>query len=178
MRRRDDKLYFASKLKLALQDDFHGRVYLGEMPEEKFSELNRLRVKLGVQIICRRDIFIYSGVIKKLRSHRLILDRMSVEQVISIATSAMFDVKSMIVQTRFSHIQAFVLPRDDGVTVNVVYVGEYQGGVSLKSIYINDLKDINKQALEGGRQPSSNPSDLAPPIFTSFKALVVKVSVL
>lgn len=39
---------------------------------------------------------------------------------------------------------------------NSAYLGKHDNLGSIKSIYINDIEDINKQSLEGGGFPSSN----------------------
>ncbi|MDO5561793.1 MAG: hypothetical protein Q4G02_03430, partial [bacterium] len=100
-------------------------------------------------------MYVHPNVIEKLQSKRIDIGKMTPDQVADVAYSALYNNNSKVLSTRFPHIQASTKFNSDGVTANTAYIGEYQGDGSVKSVYINDIGDINKQSLEGGGQPSS-----------------------
>ncbi|MBQ6449439.1 hypothetical protein IJJ08_00855 [bacterium] len=134
----------------ALTDAHDNPVILGCLPEIHFKEINAIRESSKIPAIAHNTLVIYPRVCQKLYHKRLNQDRYLLTQLASIAASCLFDPESRATSTRFRHIQALVKTNDDHKTANVVYLSEYKGKISLKSVYINYLKDIIKQSLEGG----------------------------
>ena len=130
----------------ALEDGTNEPVSFGMLRLATLAKLNAIRLQNGVQQIKEPDIYIYRSVIEKLRRKRLKTGHMKSQSLARIAFSALFNRRCIVLPSRFPHIQVCATIRADGQTANAVYIGEYKGCCSIKSIYINDLKDILKQA--------------------------------
>ena len=137
--------------------------------------INEIRLNAGTTPILHAAIYIYPGVIRKLRQKRIIIGKMSAEQVSRLAANVIYGM-SEVFPSRFPQIQVLASINPDNKTADVVYVGDHRSCVSLKSAYINDVKDINKQALEGGGQPSSKPVESRSTIFSGPQGSIVKVT--
>ncbi len=130
-------------------------VSFGKLSDKKLSQINQLRAKNNLPPIQDGNLLIHPKVIEKLKEKRINLGKMSADQVADVLYSATYNNDSKVFSTEFPHIQALAKFNSNGKTANTAYIGEHAKKGSIKSAYINDIADINKQALEGGGYPSS-----------------------
>ena len=130
-------------------------VDFGVLGSEKLEKLNKIRDETGVALIENGSLLVHPRVQEHLRVKRMGLDGMRAKKVADLLFSAVHNRSSCVLRTRHPHIQVLVKFNRDGKTANVAYIGEHQSKGSVKTTYIKSLRDINKDALEGGDLPSS-----------------------
>ena len=108
-------------------------VYFGKFRQKKLAQINALRKKNSQTPITSNEIYIYVGVILKLRDKRIYVDHLTPYQVADIAYSAVHNRKSRVLQSKYPHIQVVVKTKE-GLSY-LAFISEHKTTVSLKSTY-------------------------------------------
>jgi len=144
------------RLAVILEQGISKPVYLGDLPIKHLNALNMLRHSLCIPQFSSAQIWLYPNVVKKLQAKRLQTDKREPVKIAHDIIDTLMSEYSRVLPSRYQHIQSLDLMKPDKRKSMVVYLAKFGHGISLKSAYLQESRDINKFASGGAVQPPMN----------------------
>jgi hypothetical protein len=108
-------------------------IYFGKLDKKKYKQINELRVQSGLLPVLNLSLYVYPNVIHKLHAKRIGMDKLTGEQIVDIAYSALHNSTSRIFPSKNPLAQMVWQVRER--TSYLVFVGGYENAFSVKSIF-------------------------------------------
>lgn len=120
-------------LAYAIRFGTNNPVYFGKIGNKKLLEINKIRLLNDQLPITQQSIYIYPNVIKKLQDKRIIIGKMSPEEVADLAYNAIHNNHGRVFKSRFPNIQQLITIKEK--VSHIAFVSEFNEIISLKSVY-------------------------------------------
>ena len=143
-------------------EDFQD-VNFGKLSSDRKQAINAIRTEEGVSLLDGDDLILPANVVRKFYEKRVLMDRMSAEQVADLLLLVFHGEADFVSATRYPHIQAIVTLRRILSEMGFIGRNEKTGETVIKSVYREKTKSVGTRlGSMKGKNPSGTGGALTP----------------